>query len=103
MATYDLEEQEKLIQLKDWWKRHGGLVLTAITLGLLVIAGVRYWTQHKSNQAAEASVIYGEMLKAAESREAKKIADLSGTLLEQYPSTIYASLGALITAKVHFE
>ena len=103
MATYDLEEQEKLIQLKDWWKRHGGLVLTTITLALLVVAGVRYWTQHKSNQAAEASVIYGEMLKAAESRETKKVADLSGTLLEQYPSTIYASLGALITAKVHFE
>ena len=33
MATYDLEEQEQLDSLKTWWKMHGNLVTTILTVG----------------------------------------------------------------------
>lgn len=103
MATYDLEEQEKLIELKAWWSRYGNLVFTTIILGVLVVAGVQYWGQHKRSQAAQAGAMYGEMLKAAEAKELKKVSDIGGTLLEQYPRTVYASMGALVSAKAHFD
>ncbi|HKO88348.1 MAG TPA: tetratricopeptide repeat protein [Burkholderiales bacterium] len=103
MATYDLDEQEKLIQLKDWWKRHGNLVLTTLALAILVVAGVRYWTSHKQNQAVEAGMIYLELVRAADAQEIKQVGDASGALLEKYSGTVYASLGALVSAKVHFD
>ena len=103
MATYDLEEQEKLIQLKDWWKRYGNLTLTTVALALFVIAGVRYWASHKQNQSAEAGTVYLEVVRAAETGDLKKVADAGGTLLEKYPGTVYASLGAFVSAKAHFD
>lgn len=103
MATYDLEEQEKLIALKEWWKQYGNLVLLTVALGLLVVAGVRYWGNHKINQAGEAGVVYSELLNAAGARDLKKAADMNGTLQEKYPRTIYAGLGAFVAAKLHFD
>ena len=35
MAHYDLEEQEQLDTLKTWWKMHGNLVTTVVTVCLL--------------------------------------------------------------------
>lgn len=103
MATYDLEEQEKLLQLKDWWKRYGNLVLTTTALALFVVAGVRYWDSHKRNKAAEAGAVYFELVSAADKRDMKKVADTSGALFEQYDGTIYAPLGAFVSAKAHFD
>ena len=101
--AYDLEEQEKLIQLKAWWTRYGNLVITTVILGVLVVAGVYHWQNHKRTQAEHAGAMYGEILKAAEARDAKKVGELTGGLLEQYPRTLYAALGALVSAKVHFD
>ena len=103
MSAYDLEEQEKIAELKAWWKRYGGLVVTTLVLGLLVVAGVRYWSHYKLNQAQEAASAYGELLKAVEAKDQKKVRDVSGTLIEQYPRTIYAPLGAFVSAKQHVE
>jgi len=30
MATYDLEEQEQIAELKAWWKQYGNLVMEAV-------------------------------------------------------------------------
>jgi predicted negative regulator of RcsB-dependent stress response len=103
MSTYNLEEQEKLEELKAWWKRYGNLLLTVVVLGLLTVAGVRYWASYKSNQAAQASAVYSELLKAAQAQDAKRTSDLSGTILQQFPRTIYAPLAALVAAKVDFD
>jgi predicted negative regulator of RcsB-dependent stress response len=103
MATYDLEEQEKLIALKDWWKQYGNLVLVTVILGLAVVLGARWWSHHKMDQAAEAAAVYNELLKAADARDIKRVADMSGALAENYPRTLYASLGAFVSAKAHFD
>ena len=42
MATYDLEEQEQLAELKAFWKQHGNLILIAIVAALAVV--LAYWT-----------------------------------------------------------
>jgi predicted negative regulator of RcsB-dependent stress response len=46
--------------------------------------------------------VYGELQKAAAANDTKKVRDLAGTLIEQYPRSVYAPLGAFISAKVHF-
>ena len=43
MAAYDLDEQEKLGDLKAWWARFGNYVTAAITLVALGVAGNQGW------------------------------------------------------------
>jgi predicted negative regulator of RcsB-dependent stress response len=101
--AYDFEEQEKLIQLKEWWNHYGNLVIATIVLGALVFAGVYHWRQHKATQAEHAGALYSEILEAAEKRDMKKVGELTGGLIEEYPRTLYASMGALVSAKSHVD
>jgi predicted negative regulator of RcsB-dependent stress response len=103
MSTYDLEEQEQIDALKAWWKQYGNLVMAVVVAGALAVAGVYGWRSYQSSQAAQASGIYGELRKAAGMRDVKKVRDLAGAIIEQYPSSAYAPLAAFISAKVHFE
>ena len=102
MATYDLEEQEQLAELKAFWKQHGNLILIAIVAALAVVLGYWTWTRYQGSQTTQASAVYGELQKAATANDAKKVRDLAGTLIEQYPRSVYAPLGAFISAKIHF-
>jgi predicted negative regulator of RcsB-dependent stress response len=102
MATYDLEEQEQLAELKAFWKQYSGMIVLAVSAALVIFAGYRVWLWHQASQTAQASAVYGELQKAASANDAKKVRDLAGTLIEQYPRSVYAALGALISAKIHF-
>ena len=102
MSTYDLEEQEQLAELKTFWKQYGNLILLAVTAALLVFAGYRLWAWYQASQSAQAAVLYGELQKAATANDAKKVRDLAGTLIEQYPRSAYAPLGVFVSAKLQF-
>jgi len=100
--AYDLEEQEQLAALRAWWKQYGNLVVLALlaaSLAFAVFEGWRYWQR---TQAAGAAAVYAELQKAARANDARKVRDLGGTLIDKYPRTVYASLGALLSAKTAF-
>lgn len=99
----DLEEQEQLAELKSWWRTHGNLVIAVIVAAMLAFAGWRYWRVHQGNQAAEAAVLYETLGKAAQAGDAKALRDAGGTLVESFPRTLYASMGALVAARFHVE
>ena len=102
MSTYDLEEQEQLAELKAFWKQHGNLIVLAVSLALAVVAAFASWNWYQASQTAQAGALYAELQKAAAANDAKKVRDLAGTLIENQPRTLYAALGALISARVHF-
>lgn len=99
----DLEEQEKVAELKAWWGRYGTLVLSALVAAALASAGWSGWQWHQRSQAAEASALYETLSKAAQENDAKALRDAGGALVESYPRTLYASLGALLSARFHFD
>lgn len=103
MATYDLEEQEQISELKTWWKMYGNLV-TAVLLAVSVgVVGWQGWNWYQRNQAAEASVIYVAVQKGAMDRDAKRVRDAAGELTEKYPGTVYAAMAALTSARMQFD
>lgn len=103
MATYDLEEQEQLATLKAWWKENGNLVMTTVSLVLIVLAAWQGWSYYQRNQAAQASVLYDAVQKAAQANDLKQVRESTGAILEQYPRTAYAAMAALVSAKAHFQ
>ncbi len=102
MSSYDLEEQEQLAELKAFWKQYGNLIVLAVAAAAAVFAAYRVWNWYQGSQAAEASAVYGELQKAAAANDGKKVRDLAGTLIEQFPRAVYAPLGALVSARVQF-
>ncbi|MCG6874039.1 MAG: tetratricopeptide repeat protein [Betaproteobacteria bacterium] len=103
MSTYDLEEQEQIAALKAWWKEYGNLVIAVVVGVALAVSGVLGWRSYQASQAGQASTIYSELRKAAGTRDVKKVRDLAGAILEQFPGSAYAPLAAFVSAKAHFE
>ena len=103
MAAYDLDEQEKLGDLKAWWSRYGNYVTGAVTVVALAIAANQGWKYYTGKQAAEASTLYFALSDAASKNESAKAKDAAAQLLEKFPSTGFAARGALLAAKVAFD
>lgn len=100
MAVYDLEEQEKLEDLKAFWNRWGNLisgVVIAVCLAYIGVQGWRWW-QHK--QAEEAAVLYGAVASAVRGTEVAKARDAMGQLAGRFAGTGYAPRAALLYAKL---
>ena len=99
----DLEEQEQLAELKAWWKQHGGLIAGVVLAVAVGFAGLNGWRLYQENQAAQASVLYDTLSKAAQANDPKALRDAAGSLVENYPGTLYAAMGALVAARYYFD
>lgn len=99
----NLEEQERIDALKDWWKRWGSVI--SLLLGLTVLAlaawqGWRYYNNVKAHEAASAFTGIGDTSAAI---DVKKARDAAAVLLEKYPNTAYAPKAVLLAAKANYE
>ena len=99
----DLEEQEQVAELKAWWRQHGNFIVGVVLVAALAFAGWQGWRWYSANQAAQAAAVFDTLLKAAQAGDAKALRDSSGTLIESYPRTLYATMGALVAARFHFD
>ena len=99
----DLEEQEQVAELKAWWKQHGRLVTTVIVAAALGFSGWQAWRIWQQTQAANAAGLYDTLARAGEAGDAKVLRDAAGTLIETYPRTLYATMGALTAARFYFD
>jgi len=103
MAVYDLEEQEKLDDLKAWWNRWGNLVsgvVVAVALGVFAVQGWRWW---QGSQAEQASVLFAAVNTAAKSNDVEKAKEAAGQLAAKFGGTGYAPRAALLVAKLMFD
>ena len=99
----DLEEQEQLAELKAWWKQHGNLIVATVLAAALTFAGWQGWRWYQASQTGEAAALYESLARAAQAGDAKALRDASGSLIESYPRTLYAAMGALVAARFHFD
>ena len=104
--SYDLQEQEQLETLKAWWKANSNFVTTVATAVLLGVLAYQGWGWYGTRQVAAASERYEEFERASASTDPKDAArarELAGTLIDQYGSTVYASMAALRAAKSNLD
>lgn len=101
--AYDLEEQEQIDVVKDWWKRNGNTVILGVVVFVAIVAGIQGWRYYQHQQATQAAGLYEALQGAAEKHDAKSVRDIAGQLMERFPRTAYASRAALSAARSNYE
>ena len=101
MATYDLDEQERLDELKAWWKRWGNLVTIGLAVVIAAGAGWRYWQNRTVTQSLEAAAVYERLTQSLAANDAKGAREAGAMLIDQYKGTAYAPRAALLLAKLN--
>ena len=100
MAVYDLEEQEQLAELKAWWAQWGRLITSVVVVAAVASVGWQAWQWYQRKQSAEAAAMYAVVQTAAAQNDAAAARQATGKILESFDTTAYASMAALLSAKV---
>lgn len=103
MATYDLEEQEQLEELKTWWKLHGTLITAVVVALAVAVVGWQGWQWWQRSQTAQAGQIFAGMQQALGQQDVKRMRLLAGELIDKYSGTAYAGMAAMLSGKALLE
>ncbi|HVR92634.1 MAG TPA: tetratricopeptide repeat protein [Casimicrobiaceae bacterium] len=103
MAVYDLEEQEKLDDLKAWWEQNSKYVSAAVLVVALVVIGVQGWRWYQRTQAEQASVLYQAVSQAARANDVSKAKEPAAQIVDRFARTAYAPRAALLYAKMLYD
>lgn len=98
----DYSDQEQAEKLAAWWKQYGTSVIAGVAIGLALLFGYRYWTQHQEQRRVEASALYEQMLSARKSKS-EEAGATARKLMDDYAETPYAGLAALQLARAQYE
>lgn len=101
--AYDLEEQEQLESLKAWWNQYGNIVTWIVIAALLGFAAWSGWNYWQRVQARDAALLYEQVTKAAEARDADRVKRAATDLEDKFGRTAYGPMSALVAAKVLYD
>lgn len=101
MSAYT--EQEELEKIKAWWKNYGGALILGVVLGLGLLFGNKYWNQYQESQREAASDIYVDMLQQVREGRTEPARANATRLMQDYDSTPYAGMAALMLARLSFD
>ena len=65
-------DDEKVEELKAWWKENGTSVVAGVALAVAGLFGWEYWKDWKEATAAEASTLYTEVKQQVDSQSMDK-------------------------------
>src|SRR5206468_11365887 len=96
MAAYDLEEQEKIDDLKAWWQQYGNTITVGIVLACIVIGSVHGWRWWAGRRAADASVLYQAVSDRVRKNDPAKAKDAITQLTDHFGGPAYAPRAVLL-------
>lgn len=99
----NLEEQERIDALKDWWKRWGSAVSLLLGVAILTLAAWQGWGYYNSVKTREAATVFASVGDTSGAVDVKKARNAAAVLIDKYPSTAYAPKAALLAAKANYE
>ncbi len=94
-----VSEKEQLESIQKWWRENGKFLMIAIIIGLAIGFGWRYWRTLSMHRAENASVVYQSVLQADSQNKITTAQGGATILMNDFSSSPYASLSALLFAK----
>lgn len=99
MASLDLQEQEQLDNLKDFWKKWGTLIQAVTALVLLAFVGWNGWNWYQRDQGLKASMAYEGVEQAVEANDFDKAGRLVAEMQSRFGKTVYTTQATLLAAQ----
>lgn len=101
--SFDLQQQEQIDALKNFWDRWGKWAVGVVAGLAICYFGYRAYLYYQTQHTEKAALVYDELEKVARRGDLAKVKPLVSKLALEYPSTPYASRGALFAARVAFD
>lgn len=98
-----LTDDERVEELKKWWKENGKSILLGVALGLSILYGWRWWVDYKNNQSIQASVIFMQAEQALRENKTEEVQAAADKIMKEFDGTPYAVDTALLLAKQKIE
>jgi len=96
-------DEERVEELKKWWKENGKSVIFGIALGLSILVGWRYWQDYQLNQSVQASTLYTQLEQSIQQKKPEQATAFSEEIFKKYEKHIYAVYTALSMAKMKMD
>ena len=96
-------EDERLEQIKEWWKEYRWTILGGTALGIATIGGWTGWNEYTQTQQESASVLYQQVSVAVVENDYNSARDSIDELLSDHSNTAYAGKALLLMARVSYE
>jgi predicted negative regulator of RcsB-dependent stress response len=100
---YDLEEQEQIDALKQFWKENGRLIIAVALAFVLGVAAIQGWKHYNRTQSQAASALFAKLEEAQRKNDLTEIRNVGQQLTDRYGRTAYGAMSALILAKVNYD
>lgn len=97
MSDYKTDD-EKVEDLKAWWKENGTSVVVGVALSIVALFGWDYWKTSQDKTAAAASALYTQATTQAKTDLTKATPDIQ-KLQNDFSSTPYAVMATLQSAQ----
>jgi predicted negative regulator of RcsB-dependent stress response len=95
----NLEEQEQLDQLKNFWVRFGNVITWVLIAVFGSVAAWNGWNYWQRTQATKAAALFQELDRAAQGSDAERIERALAEMKSGFGGTTFAAHGALLAAK----
>ena len=97
--AFDLEEQEQIDALKQFWKQYGGLIIATAVAAIVTLAGVQGWKHYQRARAEDASALFMKLEEASRKNDVGAVRKLGAEVVDKYGSTPYGPMAALVMAR----
>lgn len=97
--SYDLEEQDQLAMLREFWDRWGNLISSVLLAAAAAWAAWGGWQWWQSRQVMQAASLYAQLDARVEAGDMKDAGPIWAQLRDHYGKGVYAQMGALRIAK----
>lgn len=101
--AFDLEEQEQIDALKQFWRQYGGLIIALVVAAAVTVAGVQGWRHYQRAKAEDASALFMKLEEASRKNDVGEVRRIGAEVVDRYGSTAYGPLAALVMARTNHD
>jgi len=103
MATFDLDEQEQLDALQQFWRSYGRIVMAVVLAVVVGFGSTKWWEHQNRTEAQSASATFNKLEAVQTVEDIDLISSLSEEIISEYGDTYYADLARLNLAKTQVD
>ncbi|MDA0359492.1 MAG: tetratricopeptide repeat protein [Proteobacteria bacterium] len=103
MATFDLDEQEQLDALQQFWRSYGRIVMAVVLAVVVGFGSTKWWEYQNRTEAQSASATFNKLEAVQTVEDIDLISSLSEEIISEYGDTYYADLARLNLAKTQVD